>query len=341
MREIGVGLIGFGLGGRVFHAPFVQHTRGLALLAVVSSDPGKVLSQYPGLQVVPSVQALLADDRIELVVISSPDHLHAEHAIAALEAGKHVLVDKPFATSVADARRVMAVAEREGRQLTVFHNRRWDADFLTLRRLLDTGELGQVVHFESHFDRWRPDVAGIWKEQRAGGVWQDLGPHLVDQAICLFGRPDAVIADITAMRAAAEAPDWFHVILHYPNMRAVLHATKLAVNHRLRFAVHGTGASWIKHGIDAQEPTLLAGGQPSDKGFGIDAVPGVLSMGDAPDAGIDVPNEVGDYAGFWSALSLAQRGKGKNPVPASEALVVMEVIDAGLRSAKERRTIVL
>jgi predicted dehydrogenase len=339
MKEIGVGLVGFGLGGRVFHAPFIQHTPGLSLRAVVSSDPGKVQTQYPCMQVLPSVETLLADATIELVVISSPDHLHAEHAIAALHAGKHVLVDKPFATSLAEARRVVAAAERAGRHLNVFHNRRWDADFRTLSRLLDAGELGEVVQFESHFDRWRPDVSGIWKEQRAGGVWQDLGPHLVDQAICLFGRPDAVTADIAGLRAGVEAPDWFHVILHYPRMRAILHATKLAVDHRLRFAVHGTGGSWIKHGIDVQEPTILAGGLPRDEGFGIDAVRGVLRSKDAPDAGVEVPNEVGDYAAFWTALSSALHGKGNNPVPASEALVVMEVIDAGLRSAAERRTI--
>lgn len=136
-----------------------------------------------------------------------------------------------------------ATAELEGRLLPVFQNRRWDADFLTLLRLLNAGELGEIMHFESHFDRWRPDVADVWKERREGGSWQDLGPHLIDQAICLIGRPQAVTADIATMRAGAEAPDWFHVILHYPAMRAVPHSTKLAADHGLRFAVHGTGGS--------------------------------------------------------------------------------------------------
>lgn len=332
MSGIGVGLVGFGLGGRVFHAPFIQHTPGLALRAVVSSDPGKVQMHYPDVSVVPSVDVLLADKGIELAVISSPDHLHAEHAIAALEAGKNVLVDKPFATSLDDARRVAATAERTGGLLTIFQNRRWDADFLTLRRLLGANELGEIVHFESHFDRWRPEVADVWKEQRDGGSWQDLGPHLIDQAICLFGKPEAVTADIATMREATKAPDWFHVILHYPRMRAVLHSTKLAANHDLRFAVHGTGGSWIKHGMDTQEMAVIAGSTPCEEGFGLDPVSGVITSCQSLDDAVDVANERGDYAGFWRALELALCGEGPNPVPASQALSVMEVIDAGLRS---------
>ncbi|RIV85630.1 oxidoreductase [Aurantiacibacter zhengii] len=340
MSEIGVGLIGFGLGGRVFHAPFIQHTPGLALRAVVSSDPAKVQAHHPEVAVMPTVDDLLRDEGIALVVVSSPDHLHGEHAIAALQAGKHVLVDKPFATSLADARRVSEVAEEQGRLLTVFQNRRWDADFLTLRRLLDAGELGDVVHFESHFDRWRPDVAEVWKEQRDGGSWQDLGPHLIDQAIALFGRPQAVTADIATMRAGAQAPDWFHVVLHYPAMRAILHSTKMAASHDLRFIVHGTGGSWIKHGMDTQEPALIAGALPRDEDFGRDPREGLLTFGDERES-IQPANERGDYAAFWKALEAALCGKDANPVPASQALAVMEVLDAGLRSSAEGKTVAL
>lgn len=339
MSGIGVGLVGFGLGGRVFHAPFIEHTQGLSLRAVVSGDPAKVQACHPDMRVVPSVEALLTDDAIGLVVISSPDHLHAEHAIAALEAGKHVLVDKPFATSLEDARQAAMVAERQGRLLTVFQNRRRDADFLTLRRLLDGGELGEVVQFESHFDRWRPDVADVWKEKREGGSWQDLGPHLVDQAICLFGKPRAVTADIATLRDGAMAPDWFHVVLHYPRMRAVLHSTKLAADHSLRFAVHGTGGSWIKHAMDTQEATLIAGAAPGDDGFGLDPVPGLMTLGGVAGARVEVPNERGNYAGFWRDLVQALRGEGVNPVPPAQAISVMEVMDAGLRSCAKGETI--
>lgn len=341
MNEFGVGLVGYGLGGRVFHAPFIQTTNGLSLRAVVSRDEAKVRRDLPGMTVVPTVEVLLEDQNIALVVISSPDAFHADHAIAALHAGKHVLVDKPLAPRLHDAHSIAEVAIRTDRMLTVFHNRRWDADFLTLQGLLADGTLGRIVHFESHFDRWRPAVPKVWKEERDGGSWQDLGPHLVDQTICLFGKPDAVTATITTLREGAKSPDWFHAILHYPQMHAVLQSSKLAADNRLRFAVHGTGGSWIKHGVDTQEPTIVAGGGLGVKTFGLDPLPGLLTFGTNPESAIEVPNRRGNYALFWTALEKALRGDGPNPVPASEALTVMEVLDAGLRSNEERKTISL
>ncbi len=338
---IGVGLIGYGLGGRVFHAPYVQVTPGLALRAVVSRDPVKVQADLPGMTVVPSVDALLSLPGIDLVVVSSPDTLHAEHALAALSAGKHVLVDKPFATTLADAQRVAAAAEQAQRVLTVFHNRRWDADFLTLRRLIAEGALGRIVHLESHFDRWRPEVAAVWKEEREGGSWLDLGPHLVDQAICLLGLPQAITADIATLRGEALAPDWFHVVLHYPGARAVLQSSKLAADHRLRFAVHGTAGSWIKHGLDNQEPAIVAGARPGDPGLGHDPDAGLYTASTGDDGPQRVPNETGDYRLFWRALEATLRGEAANPVPASEALRVMEVLEAGLTSARQGRTVML
>jgi len=290
---------------------------------------------------VPDVAALLKEPGIDLVVIASPDAYHAEHAIAALQAGKHVVVDKPFATSAADARRMIAAAHQSGAMLTAFQNRRWDADFLTLRRLIAEGRMGAIVHFESHFDRWRPVPAAVWKEARAGGSWLDLGPHLVDQALCLFGRPDAVTADLATLRQGAPAPDWFHAVLHYPDHRAILRSTKLAADHGLRFAVHGTGASWIKHGIDPQEPAILAGAAPGGVDWGVDHTEGLFTDGANPSHRAPVANERGDYRLFWQALTAALQGKGDNPVPATQALAVMEVLEAGLASAAEGRTITL
>lgn len=335
MRTIGVGLIGYGLGGRAFHAPYVEATPGMALRAVVSRDPKKVHPHLPAMHVVPSVEALLAEPDIDLVIVSSPDALHADHAILALGAGKHVLIDKPFATSLVDARRVIA-ANTMGRILAVFHNRRWDADFLTLRRLIADGRLGEIVQFESHFDRWRPVPADTWKEARDGGSWLDLGPHLVDQALVLFGRPIAITADIATLRAGAVAPDYFHVVLRYPDRRIILHSSKLAAAHDLRFAVHGTRGSWIKHGIDPQEAATVAGLRPNGEDWGLDPTDGVLTIGETSET---LPNERGDYRLFWQALAAAIHGEGPNPVPAAEAIQVMDILDAGLRSAAERREI--
>ncbi|MEO7679351.1 MAG: oxidoreductase [Sphingomonas sp.] len=336
--DIGVGLIGYGLGGRAFHAPYVGMTPGMTLRAVVSRDAGKVQARLPGMRVVPDVDALLAAPGIDLVIVSSPDALHAEHALAAIAAGKHVLVDKPFATTLADARCVAAAAEAGGRLLTVFQNRRWDADFLTLRRLIAEGALGEIAQFESHFDRWRPVPATLWKEAREGGVWLDLGPHLVDQALVLFGMPECISADLATLREGAPAPDYFHVTLRYPGRRVILHASKLVAEHGLRFAVHGTGGSWIKHGTEPQEAAAVAGATPGGEDWGFDPIPGLLTRCDGVGA-VPVVNERGDYRLFWNALAAAIRGEGLNPVPAAEAIAVMEVLDAGLRSAEEGRVV--
>jgi predicted dehydrogenase len=335
MQEIGVGLIGYGLAGRAFHAPYVRATPGVALRAIVTRDPAKVHAGLPDMRVVPDVAALLAEPGIDLVVVASPDALHAEHAIAALEAGKHVLIDKPFATSLADARRIAEASEAAGKQVTVFQNRRWDADFRTLQRLIADGSLGEIVQLESHFDRWRPTPTGLWKEAREGGVWLDLGPHLVDQALVLFGRPEGVSLDLATWREGAPSPDYFHAVLRYERRRVVLHATKLAAQHSLRFAVHGTRASWIKHGSDPQEAATLAGRAPEGGDWGVDPIDGALTFGE-DGAVCPVRNERGDYRLFWRALAASILGEGVNPVPASEAIAVMEVLDAGLRSAAGR-----
>ena len=338
---IGVGLIGYGLGGRAFHAPYVEATAGMALRCVVSRDAAKVYADLPEVRVVTSVDALLTQPGIDLVIVSSPDALHAEHAVAALGAGKHVLIDKPFATSLADARRVVATSDASGTMLTAFHNRRWDADFLTLRALLAEGVIGDVVQFESHFDRWRPLPAPTWKEAREGGSWFDLGPHLVDQALVLFGRPEAITLDIATLREGAPAPDYFHAVLRYARRRVVLRSSKLVVANDLRFAVHGTRGSWIKHGIDPQEAAIVAGRRPGGDQWGHDPRPGLLTRTDPDATTTTAPNRQGDYRLFWTALASAVRGEGANPVPADEALATMEVLHAGLSSASRRCEVVL
>ena len=339
--EIGVGLIGYGLGGRAFHAPYVAVTPGMALRAVVSRDPAKVRADLPAVRVVPTIEALLEEQGVDLVIVSSPDALHARHAIAALSAGKHVVVDKPFATSLSDAQEIIRVSEHRARLLTVFHNRRWDADFLTLRSLLGEGRLGDIVELESRFDRWRPAAAATWKEAREGGSWFDLGPHLVDQALMLFGRPLAIYADFATLRAGAPAADYFHATMRYADKRVTLHSSKLVAENRLRFAVHGTVGSWIKHGVDPQEAATVAGRAPEGDDWGLDPQDGVLTVGGAGARSLSLPNRNGNYRLFWLALVAAIRGEAANPVPPSEAVAVMEVLDAGLRSAAQRVEIAL
>jgi len=291
-----------------------------------------VHADWPDVRIAADVATLLADPAIDLVVVSSPDHLHAKHAIAALHAGKHVVIDKPFANSLEEALAVAAEAERHGLLLTVFHNRRWDADFLTLRRQIDEGKLGTIVQFESRFDRWRPEPAAVWKESRIAGSWLDLGPHLVDQALVLFGRPQSISLDLATLREGAPAPDYFHAVLAYDGLRVILHGSKLVADHGLRFAVHGTKGSWIKHGTDIQEAAVLSGLHPLGRDWGADPLEGMFTSG-GQSTGNRVANEAGDYRRFWSALVAALRGEGPNPVNPQEALAVMEVLAAGLKSS--------
>ena len=338
---LGVALVGYGLAGRVFHAPLVTHTPGLRLRAVVSSDPARVHADLPGMRVLADPSEAFADPAIDLAVLATPNVAHAPLAIAALRAGCHVLVDKPLATSVDEARQVAGAAADAGRILSVFHNRRHDADFLCLRDLVARGALGQVAELHSHFDRYRPEVAARWRERPGpgAGLWMDLGPHLVDQALELLGMPLAVQADIGAQREGAQVDDFFHVLLHYPRARAVLHAGSLVPGAGLRFAVHGTRGSYLKHGLDPQEGALRAGQAPGGPGWGEDPRPGMLV---APDgSGRVVTGPPGDYLACYAAMRDAMLGLGPPPVAVPQALAVMQVLDAARASAASGRTLAL
>ncbi|UUL83099.1 oxidoreductase [Sphingomonas qomolangmaensis] len=340
---IGVGLVGYGLAAKVFHAPLVASVAGLALRSVVSSDAAKVHADLPGMRVVPDLAAMLADASIDLVVIATPDALHAEQAIVALDAGRHVVVDKPFALTLTDAQAVVDAGDRAGRMVSVFHNRRWDADFVTLRRLIGEGVLGEVMQVESHFDRFRPHVAERWREHAGAGVWNDLGPHLIDQALVLFGMPERVTADLAIQRAGGKAPDYAHVTLAYPQLRVVLHASMTMPAGALRFAVHGMLGSWVKHGLDPQEAALRAGALPGTPGWGIDPVAAELSLVGADGAVESRPIacDAGDYRAFYAGVAASIGGEGANPVPVAQALDVMRVLEAARRSASEGRSVAL
>ncbi|ONF95454.1 oxidoreductase [Sphingomonas jeddahensis] len=330
-----VGLIGYGYAGRVFHAPLIAASDGIELIAVASSRPEAVRESFAGVAVEPTPAGLIARDDIDLIVIASPNDSHAPLARAALQAGKHVVVDKPFALSLDEARSVCAAAERAGRLLAVFHNRRWDSDFLSVRAAIERGDAGQVAHFESHFDRFRPEVRDRWRERAGGGggIWYDLGPHLIDQALQLFGLPDVVEASLAALRPGANADDWAHAVLHYPDRRVILHASMLAAGGSARFIAHGTDGSLVKQRGDQQEAQLLAGMVPGAAGWGEDNDP--LRLYRADDCRT-LPLVAGDQRTFYCGVAHAISGTGPNPVPPIEALAVMAVIEAGLSASADR-----
>jgi predicted dehydrogenase len=307
---------------------------------VVSSRPDEAGARYPKARVVPTLEDALADPAVGLVVLATPDARHAGQALAALDAGKAVVIDKPFALTHADAARVVARAAERKLFLSVFHNRRWDADFLALRAEIAGGRLGDVVTVESRYDRHRPVVRDRWREGPGGGVWLDLGPHLVDQILVLFGRPDAVSCDLAIQREGGLSPDWAHAVLRYPGRRVVLNAAMVVAAPDVRFAVHGTRGSWLKSGLDAQEDQLKAGLPVGGPGWGVDPSPAVRVDGERGERQ-PAPGPPGDYPAYYRGVAAALADGGPNPVPPEQALDVMEVLEAGLESHRRRAEVAL
>ncbi|UPG91290.1 oxidoreductase [Luteibacter aegosomaticola] len=343
MHPIPTGLIGYGTAGAFFHAPLIAAAEGLRLAAIGSRRIEEISRDFPEARAYENPQDLISDPSLQLIVIASPNDTHAPLARAALEAGKHVVVDKPFTLNTAEAQALIALAAEKRRLLSVFQNRRWDNDFLTVRRLVEDGRLGEVVYFEAHFDRFRPEIKQGWREtQVAGsGLLYDLGAHLIDQALVLFGVPQAVTADVTKQRAAAKVDDYFHVVLDYGHRRAVLHASVLVRDPGPRYLVHGDGGSFVKYGIDGQEAALREGKRPGGTGWGEDdpALFGRFTDADGTTTLIDTLP--GRYTEYYEGVATAIRGEGDLPVSAQEARDVIRVIEAAQISARERRTVPL
>lgn len=337
-----VALVGFGYAGRTFHAPLIDACPDLRLHSIVSSRPDEVHALWPDVRVTPGMAAVLADPEIDLVVLATPNDLHAPQARAALEAGKAVVIDKPFALSLTEARGVSELARDRGLFLSVFHNRRWDADFLGLQARIASGALGDIRTFESRFDRFRPEVRDRWRERDGpgGGIWNDLGPHLIDQALVLFGRPLAILCELAVLRDGGQATDWAHAILRYADKRVILHADMTTPAPDIRFAVHGTKASWLKGGLDVQEDQLKAGAPVGGDGWAVDPRPATVVDG-ATGARSQIACPPGDYPAYYAAVAAALTGRGANPVPPEQALAVMAVLEAGIESDRTRGEVLL
>jgi predicted dehydrogenase len=334
---IRVGLIGYGFAGKTFHAPLIGSTPGLALVAVSSRDSAKVLADLPHVAVVADPLALATSANIDLVVIATPNDSHAPLARAALGAHKDVVVDKPFTLAVDEARELATLAEQQGQLLSVFHNRRWDSDFLSVRHAIAEGMLGTVAHFESHFDRFRPEVRNRWREGSGpgSGIWFDLGPHLVDQAIQLFGVPTRVVASLALQRRGALSDDWAHVVLEYAACRAILHAGMLVAGGVPRFVVHGTKGSLVKLKADPQEAQLLAGMKPHADGWGVD--PDGVTCWDGSGGERHFPAQNGDQSKYYAGIHAALCAAAPNPVPPLQAIAVMAVMEAAVLAAQSGR----
>ena len=332
---IPVALIGFGSAGRLLHAPLITTTPGLTLAVIGSSQGDLARSAYPASEVVADPLVAVAHPDADLVVIATPNDTHAPLAEAALRAGKHVVVDKPFAVTLAEARALATFALETGRLLSVFQNRRWDSDFLGVSTAIAAGRIGRVVELRSEMSRYRPQVRDRWRE-RAGsgtGVWYDLGAHLIDQMLLLFGLPETVQADLQIQRDGASAVDWFHATLGCGATRAILTSSTLAADAPARFLVRGTSGSLCKRGGDRQEGQLVSGLAPDAPGWGRDPDPLLVftAEGGPP---IELVTPPGDYPRYYGAIRDAIRHAGPSPVTPLQACTVMAVLESGIRSSE-------
>jgi predicted dehydrogenase len=349
MSDVRVAVIGFGLAGETFHAPLIAATPGLDVAAIVTADPGRrdsAARQYPRARLLASVDEIWRSPAdFDLVVVASPNGTHTEHALAAIEAGLPVVVDKPFALTVADGERMIEAASRRGVVIVPFQNRRWDGDFLTVRTLIDEGKLGAVTRLESRFERWRVVPKPRWMQPGAAaageGMIYDLHSHLIDQALVLFGPVAEVYAEIGCIREGVQVDDdAFIALTHTSGVRSHLKATIVAADIGPRFRVYGDRGAYVKFGVDPQEEMLKAGRRPGDPGFGEDSPDnwGTLSDGTSTTR---VPTALGVFTQFYAGVRATLREGAPPPVNAADSVAGLKIIEASYRSAAERKVVKL
>lgn len=334
-----IGLIGYGVGGAAFHAPLIATTPGLELAAIVTGNPERsqaAMERFPDAAVVPEVSDLW-DLELDAVTITTPNDTHAPLAHTALDNGMNVVVDKPLATNVADAEQIVAHAERSGLLLTVYLNRRWDGDFLTVKDLVTAGTLGEIHRFESRFERWRPAVARSWKETTAdgGGILFDLGPHVIDQALQLFGPVHTVYAEVGTVRPAGVNPDdVFLALTHRNGVRSHLWLSAVAADQGPRFRLLGSNGAYRVVGMDPQEAALREGRMPmpgsADWGVSDESDWGTISGGPRP---VVHPTRAGTYPQFYALWAAALNGVGPVPVDPVDAIAGLRIVAGAERSA--------
>ena len=342
-----VGLLGFGMAGESFHAPVIGGVRGMELACILERKGTRAREKYPKVRVARSAGELLEDKEIQLCVIATPNDSHFELAKTCLLAGRDVVVDKPLAPTYAECEELVRLATERGRLITVYQNRRWDGDFQTVKKIVEQGKVGRVVEYECRYDRFRPEPkANAWREradQPGAGVLFDLGPHLIDQALVLFGEPSAITASAFCARETSQVDDSFDVCLEYTGLRAMLRARIIAFAPGAHFLIHGTKGSFVKYGMDPQETRLRAESRPQGLDWGADwgvdgeQCWGTLSRVSEPSE--KVKTEAGDYRGFYANVRDAIEKKSPLEVTPQQALRTMRVLALAHKSSGERRTV--
>jgi len=346
-----VGLIGFGLAGQAFHAPVIRGVPEMELACIVERRSSRAREKYPDVVVARTVEELLADKEIQLCVIATPNDSHFELARTCLLAGRDVVVDKPFAPTLRESEELVRLAAECGRLITVYQERRWDGDFETVKKIVQSGRLGTIVEYECRFDRFRPEPkANAWREradQPGAGILFDLGPHVIDQALVLFGEPRSITASAFCERETSRVDDSFDVCLEYSNsgagLRAMARARIIAFAPGPHFLIHGTKGSFLKYGTDPQEARLRGEDLPRGTDWGADwgeeaeSFWGTLSLVGEPS--VKVKTERGDYRGFYANVRDAIEKKAPLEVTPQQALRTMRAVMLGHKSSRERRTV--
>lgn len=346
MSPIKTALLSYGMSGKVFHAPFITLHPGLELVGAWERSKQLIANDYPGVRSYPTLEDLLADDSIELVVVNTPTYSHYDYAKQALLAGKHIVVEKAFTTTVDEAVELKAIAEKQNKKIAVFQNRRWDSDFKTVQKIIKEEVLGTLIEGEIHFDRYNPALSPKQHKEVPGpgaGILKDLGPHLIDQALCLFGMPGSVFADIRITRELSEVDDWINITLFYPALRIGLKAGYFVRQPLPAYVFHGTKGSFLKPRGDVQEPNLLAGQKPNltDWGTEPENVRGLLNVEDQPPLVGYVNSVQGNYYDFYDGVHKALSSQDPMPVTVDDGINVMRIIEAAIKSHHEKKMIYL
>lgn len=347
MQPIKTALCSFGMSGWVFHAPFIHLHEGFDLYAVFERTKNLAEEKYPGIKTFRTLEEMLADAEIELVIVNTPNYTHFEYAKLALLAGKHVLIEKPFTNTVAEAEELIALAQKQNKKLSVYQNRRWDSDFRTVQKVVQQKLLGEIVEAEIHFDRYNEALSYKQHKETPGpgaGILPDLGPHLIDQALQLFGMPDAVFADATNLRPISKVEDYIELILFYKNLRVRLKAGYLVREILPAYIMHGTKGSFLKPRADVQEVELQKEKRPAADDWGTEPETGKGLLHTEIEGKIVreyIASEKGNYMAYYNGIYEAIRNNKSLPVTAGEGLNVILVIEAAFKSVAEKRIIQL
>lgn len=333
-------VIGYGFSAKTFHLPFIEASENFQLVSISTSNLEQVKMKWPDITSYQTAQELIQESNAQLVVITAPNDVHFSLAKLCLQNKKHVIIEKPMVTTAHQGEELVSLAKAQGLVLSVYHNRRWDGDFLTIKKLIQNGSIGRVRFFESHFDRFLPVVRDRWREQPGPGTgnWFDLGSHLLDQALCLFGMPQAITARCLVLRDNSKTTDYFHVLLHYSDCEVVLHGSPFSAGPNLRFQVQGTKGSFIKYGYDPQEELLKLGRVPNTPQWAEENKEQFGTLFTEAGSKI-IPTMRGSYQSYYSGIADAINAEKAVPVSGEDALRIINLLEIAEKSNRLGRTL--